>query len=431
MTPSRIISNNPAHTAKRGGQRKVLHTVDAVQHGAMEYTRPPTDLDVVRLYRLERIREQLRKHDYAGVLLFDPLNTRYATDSTNMQIWCTHYETRCVLVMTDGPVVLFDYAKHPFLAEGLPTVDEYRVMDVYYYFAAGPNARKWATKFGNQINDVVIEHGSGNKRLAVDRLSHMGVDALRSHGLELFDGQEVAEIARSIKSTEEALLMKTAINVCQLGMAAMQDALVPGITENALWSKLHETNIAMGGEWIETRLLTSGPRTNPWFQECSMRIIEEGDMVSFDSDLIGPYGYCADISRAWVCGGKPSDEQRRLYTAAFEQVNYNIDILRPGMDFQEVVEKSWAIPDEFQANRYSCLAHGVGLADEWPSIPYRSDWKEYGYPGEIRPGMILAVESYIGVQGGHEGVKLEQMVLITDSGTELLSTYPMEEDYLI
>ena len=98
----------------------------------MEYANPPTDLDAVRLYRLGRIREQLKLRDYVGVLLFDPIATRYATDCTNMQIWCTHYETRCVLVMTDGPVVLFDYAKHPFLAEGLPTIDEYRVMDACY-----------------------------------------------------------------------------------------------------------------------------------------------------------------------------------------------------------------------------------------------------------------------------------------------------------
>ncbi len=431
MTQNRVISNNPAHLTTRGGKKNNKRQKTAVQHGAMEFSQPPTDLDEVRLYRLERIREQLRKHNYVGVLLFDQLNTRYATDSTNMQIWCSHYETRCVLVMTDGPVVLFDYANHPFLIDGLPTIDEYQVMDVFYYFAAGPNVEILAKKFGEQINDVIIKHGGGNKRLAVDRLSHTGVDMLRSHGLELFDGQEVTEIARSIKSEGEIILMKAAIDVCQQGMKAMQDALKPGITENALWAKLHETNITMGGEWIETRLLASGARTNPWFQECSMRTIDDGDMVSFDTDLIGPYGYCADISRAWVCGDKPSAEQKRIYSAAYEQVNHNINILEPGMGFQEVVEKSWDIPEEFQANRYSCLAHGVGLADEWPSIPYRMDWEKYGYHGEIKPGMILAVESFIGKEAGLDGVKLEQMVLITDSGIELLSDYPLQEDYLV
>src|SRR5262245_35240405 len=201
------------------------------QHGAMQYTDPPTDLDQVRLYRLGRIRDQLKARDYVGVLLFDPIAIRYATDCTNMQLWSTHFETRCALVMTEGPVVLFDYARHPFLAEGLPTIDEYRVMDAFYYFAAGPKSSQWATRFGRQIDDCVNRHGGRNRRLAVDRLSHMGIDALRSHGLEIFDGQEVTEIARSIKSEGEVILMKAAIEVCQRGMAAMQNALRPGLTE--------------------------------------------------------------------------------------------------------------------------------------------------------------------------------------------------------
>jgi len=85
----------------------------------MEYTDPPSYLDEVRLYRLGRIREQLVRHDYAGVLVCDPINVRYATDSTNMQIWCARYETRCALIMTDGPVVLFEYADLPHLHEDL------------------------------------------------------------------------------------------------------------------------------------------------------------------------------------------------------------------------------------------------------------------------------------------------------------------------
>jgi len=401
-----------------------------VQHGAMEYTDPPTDLDAVRRYRLGRIQDQLKLHDYIGALLFDPISTRYVTDCTNMQVWCTHYETRCVLVMTDGPVVLFDYAKHPFLAEGLPTIDEYRVMDVFYYFAAGPKSRHWAGRFGKQIDEIVTRHGGSNRRLAVDRLSQLGIDALRSRGLEIFDGQEVTEIARSIKSDGEVILMKAAIEVCQQGMKAMQDALRPGITENELWSLLQQTNIARGGEWIETRLLTSGHRTNPWFHECSMRVIEAGDLVCFDTDLIGPYGYCADISRAWICGDKPTDEQKRLYAHAHAQVQHDIELLKPGMTFKEVSDASWPIPTEFNANRYGCMVHGVGLADEWPSIVYPQDWHDYGYDGLIEPNMILSVESYIGSENGKEGVKLEDMVLITEESVERLSSYPFEEQLL-
>lgn len=400
------------------------------QHGAMEYSAAPVDLDRMRRYRLGRLRAELEKRDFAGLLLFDPINTRYATDATNMQIWCAHYETRCVFVATEGPVVLFDYAKLPHLAEGLPTVDEYRVLPSFYYFAAGPRGEEKAKIFGDQIADLVRQHGGGNRRLAVDRLSHLGIDALRAQGLEVMAGGPVAEDARAIKSAEELVLMRAAIAVCEAGMDAMRAALEPGITENALWAKLHETNIRLGGEWIETRLLSSGPRTNPWFRECSMRAIETGDLVSFDTDLIGPYGYCADISRAWICGRKPDDEQRRLYAAAHAQVQHNIAMLKPGMSFREVSEAAWPIPEAFLSHRYGTLIHGVGLADEYPGIKHWPDFPSKGYDGMIAPGMTLCVESFIGVEGGREGVKLEEQVLITEDGVEMLSSYPMEEDWL-
>jgi Xaa-Pro aminopeptidase len=158
-----------------------------------------------------------------------------------------------------------------------------------------------------------------------------------------------------------------------------------------------------------------------------MRAIEAGDLVSFDTDLIGPYGYCADISRAWVCGNRPTDEQRRLYSHAYEQVQHDIDLLRPGITFKQVSDAAWPIPREFRGSRYGCMAHGVGLADEWPSIVYPEDWARYGYDGVIEPNMVLSVESYIGTASGREGVKLEDMVRITDTGVERLSRYPFEE----
>ncbi len=401
------------------------------QHGAMEFSQPPVDLDAVRLYRLERVRAELRARDIAAILLFDQVNTRYATDATNMQIWCSHYETRCVFIAAEGPVVLFDYADLPHLAEGLPTIDEYRVMPSFYYFAAAQNGEDVAREFAAQLADLMRVHGHGNRRLAVDRLSHLGIDAIRAQGLEVVEGQEVTEHARAIKNDAELTLMMKAIEVCQAGMTTMREKLEPGITENALWAKLHETNIALGGEWIETRLLSSGPRTNPWFRECSMRVIEAGDMVSFDTDLIGSYGYCSDISRSWRCGeGRPDDTQRTLYAAAHDQLQHNMALLKPGVTFREYSEKAWPIPDEYLSARYPSLIHGVGLADEYPALKHIQDFAAQGSDGMLEAGMTLCVESFIGSEGGREGVKLEEQVLITPEGSRCLSSYPLEESWL-
>ena len=204
--------------------------------------------------------------------------------------------------------------------------------------------------------------------------------------------------------------------------------LQPGVTENQLWAVLHETNIAHGGEWIECRLLASGPRTNPWFQECGNRVIEAGDLVGFDTDMVGPNGYLADISRTVLCpGGAPTANQRRLYDIAQEQVLTNIGVIRPGMSLREVGELCWPVPDEYLPNRYMMMVHGAGMVDETPVISYAVDFPEWGYDGVIEENMVLCVESYIGDRGGSEGVKLEEQVLVTASGAIPMSNSPLAD----
>ena len=133
----------------------------------------------------------------------------------------------------------------------------------------------------------------------------------------------------------------------------------------------------------------------------------------------------------FFCGpGRPSEDQRKLYRLAWDQIHANIEILKPGMRFRELAERGFQLPDSCLPNRYSALIHGVGLCDEYPFVPYREDFEAFGYDGVVEPGMVLCAESYVGEVGGEEGVKLEQQVLITESGTELLSTYPFEDELL-
>lgn len=96
--------------------------------------------------------------------------------------------------------------------------------------------------------------------------------------------------------------MRCAHAACEAGIAEMEAftrANVPSgtVSEDAIWAELHAANIRRGGEWIETRLLASGPRTNPWFQECGPRLVQNNEIVAFDTDLIGARGFCIDISR--------------------------------------------------------------------------------------------------------------------------------------
>lgn len=178
---------------------------------------PVPNLQAMRRYRLERIRAELRRRDYAGALLYDPVNIRYATDSTNMQLWVAHNPTRHCFVATDGPVVLFDYFSCEHLSDYAGTVDEVSPAVSWMYMYSGEltpaKVRRWAAG----IAELVREHGGGNRRLAVDHLDAEGVAALAELGVMVGNGEAVMENARLIKSPDELLAMRRSIVACEAG----------------------------------------------------------------------------------------------------------------------------------------------------------------------------------------------------------------------
>jgi Xaa-Pro aminopeptidase len=336
-----------------------------------------------------------------------------------------HAPGRYAFVATEGPVVLFDFSATRHLNANLETINECRSSIPWFYFLAGPRVAEKTLAWAEEVASLAAQYGGANRRLAVDRCEPWGAARLGDRGIQLFDAQELLERARVIKSAEEIACLRLSMEVCDTAIDRMRAALEPGITENQLWAVLHETNIAHDGEWIECRLLASGERTNPWFQECSNRIIQAGDIVAFDTDMVGPNGYLADISRSYVCPGRrPSPAQRTLYALAEEQVQSNMAILRPGLSFREFAERAWRVPMEFVPNRYMVMVHGVGLVDEYPSLAYAEDFADWGYDGVFEENSVVSVESYLGAVAGVEGVKLEQEVLITATGPVALSRTP-------
>jgi Xaa-Pro aminopeptidase len=386
------------------------------------------DMPRMRQHRLGRLQAELRRLDYGGAVLYDPVNIRYASGSRNMAVWTLHNAARYLFVPPQGKCVLFDFHNCEHLSDGLETIGEVRPARGWFFFSAGNRAQEKAEGWAKEMADLFRKHCGTNKRIAFDHIDPPGCRALEKLGYEIKDAQEPCELARVIKSPDEIACMLHAIAVCEVGMARMREQIEPGISEQEVWSILNDTNHRMGGEWIECRLLSSGGRTNPWFKECSEKIVRPGDLVSFDTDLIGPFGYCADLSRTFLCGpNKATDEQRRLYGLAMDQIHYNIDLVKPGLSFQEFAEKAWRIPNEFYANRYSCVAHGVGMCDEWPKVTHAPDHARSGYDGVLQPNMTICIESYMGSEGGAEGVKLEQQVLVTETGCEVMTVFPFEE----
>jgi len=382
------------------------------------------DFDKLRSYRLDRVRKELVKNNLEACILFDPVNVRYALDTVNMSVYNMHNLTRYCFIPVNGPTILYEYFNCEILSKHLNLIDEIRPAITWDYFSNGDQANLQLSKWISEVKDLSKNYFK-SKKIAIDVLNGPAVAALNKEGIEVVDAKLILEQARVIKSPDELICMKAAIEVAEKGVSKMRSDLKPGMTEDELWSILHKTNIENGGEWIECRILSSGERTNPWMQESSNKVIQQGEIVAFDTDMVGPYGYCADISRAFVVGNKFNDEQKKLYSMAMEQIDFNSRLIKDGMTFQEFTEKSWVLPEEYYPNRYSVMVHGIGLCDEWPAIRYPTDGGERG--GIFQKNMTITVESYIGKVGGKEGVKLEQQYLIGENGLELMSHHPLED----
>jgi len=406
-------------------------TVLAMQEWAAAGLTLP-DLAAMRAFRLQRLVDAVNARAYGGILMFDPLNIRYATDSTNMQLWNTHNPFRACLVCADGYMVIWDYKNGMFLSEFNPLVREQRSGADFFYFDRGDRIAPAANAFSNEVRELIREHGGGNMRLGVDKIMLHGLRGLEAQGFDVKEGEELTEKARSVKGPDELLAMRCASVACEKAIAVMEAAARAGVpnramSEDDIWAVLHAENIRRGGEWIETRLLSSGPRTNPWFKECGPRIVQPNEIVAFDTDLVGAYGICVDISRTWWIGdAKPRPDMVEAMQIGIDHIARNMDLLKPGVAIPELTANCHVLPDKYQKLKYGCMMHGVGLCDEWPLVAYPDKAVAGAFDYVLEPGMCLCVEALISPEGGDFSIKLEDQVIITETGYENLTKYPYD-----
>ena len=428
------IEFDPDRTDDVDFANRMRHPLVADGAGGMwlSDTEPPLiDTRLLRQERLERLRAWMSEAGYGGVVLFDPYNQRYATGSRNMFGYFLRNSTRYFFIPTQGPIVLFEYPQSYHVSLPLETVDEARPSKLAWSSVSGRDDET-AGPFADEIIDLLKTHGGGSMKLGLDRCGHLQALALERRGAQVKDCQGEILTVRAVKTPQEIRCLIESMSGAEAAVAAVREAIRPGVSENELFAVMYHEVIRQGGEFIETRLLSSGQRTNPWFNEASGRKVRPGELVALDTDTIGCYGYYSDFSRTFRCGpGSPTAYQRSIYSMAYEQIQHNISVIKPGVEFREIAERAWKIPERFVEQRYTSVMHGVGMHGETPFIAHAMDYQAYGRDGLVEPNMVISVESYIGEKGAGEGVKLEEEVLVTEAGVELLSHFPFEDDLLL
>jgi Xaa-Pro aminopeptidase len=260
------------------------------------------DLAAVRHYRLGRVRAEMAKRGIAALILSDPVNIRYATGTRNMQVFTARNAPSRYLLLTERRSILYEFTGCEHLADGFETVDEVRPAMTASFVAAGERIpareRAWAKEMVLTLKELV---GSGTT-VGIERMNAGTALALRDHGIRIVDAQEPVEMARAIKSNEEMKCVRASLRATENAVGELRDAISPGQTENELWAVLHRSVIAQNGDYVETRLLNSGERTNPWFQETGPKAIGENELIALDTDVVGCHGYYSDFSRTFHSG---------------------------------------------------------------------------------------------------------------------------------
>lgn len=397
---------------------KAAHERDLLGQAAVDFD-DRVDMARLKRQRLSRLQEQMAKADLGGVLLFDPLHQRYATGVRPLGVALMRMFLGYTLVPQEGTPLVAD-ADGSALQKGT----------VWDYFTCGRNVEEAARLWGERVKAEMHELGIAGERLGVDKLDFYSLASLQNQQIQIADARVPIEKARVIKTSDEVSLIRQACAIADVAICRVRDAIEPGVTENKLFSILAATNIEYGGEHMDLRLLTAGGNTNPWLvRSASDRIVRPGDLVAYDTDMAGPMGYFADISRTYLCGNRPNPEQLEAHKIAYDFIYDSLKLFQPGMSFQEIAEKCPPLPEEYKHQRYPLIAHGVGMSDEWPAIYWPDQsWSGFGNdPDVLEENMVVCLEGLASKRGARESVKLEEQILITANGPEILSKAPFDE----
>jgi Xaa-Pro dipeptidase len=389
------------------------------------------DYAELRRKRVEKARGAMAEQKLDAVLVWKDENVRYLTGLRAQLIAGKSSSLNGVLFPRDAaPILLCSggerdraLAKMPWLAEvhAIPIMEERGLVEGFV---------------GSVLKPALTRHGLLRARIGVDQPTMILVESIRRllPDVELVDGDSAMQQARLIKLPEEIAVIEES---CAIGEAVTRralDAVREGRRECEVAGDAMQTLYYLGGEMahVITPFVASGEHMSPPHRICSDKLIRNRDICFIDIGAMWN-GYFADIGRMTVVG-RPSRAQKEVYTAVFQGLEAGIAVMRPGRTNLDVSRAIVAKIAEFglQEHLFSLfIGHGIGMGANEP--PYIGETMQGASVYELKPGMVFAVEPLVwvpDVEGG-AGVRIEDMVLVTDGAARVLSRIDYEDRLLL
>lgn len=384
----------------------------------------------MRAERLRRTKEMMAKYDLGALILFAGENIRYTTGSYQGN-WKFNIYIRYCVVPREGDPVLFETVGSDMECAkiDLPWMKG-NIRPAMTWRWAEDAEEYMCKKMVTSVYDVIKESGAEKERIGIDQVDMRAMELFKAKGLNLTSAWPCMSEARAIKTIDEVESIKITTAYADAAMwRAINQWCIPGVTEAYITAKVSEYLYENGFDCVYDVICASGGNTSPYRRWHTDKVIRQGDMVIIDMAGTGPGGYFVDFVRCWKVKGKPTQLEKDLYKECYDSLYTALNEFKPGNTTADVAAKFPVYDDDkYGSVSLQQFAHSVGLSlyeGMWVSRAYSLD-----YPMPIVENMVFAVETFAGHPKLEQTARLEEDIVITKDGFELLTRCPFEEDFL-
>jgi Xaa-Pro aminopeptidase len=394
--------------------------------------RDGVDYAGMRAYRRRRIEAAMEAAGIDAIIAFEYANGRYIANLR--PLWAPNFMVRQAVVTVRGSdeVMVFVHQDDtPHRRQTMTWVPQENIRP----FPTGVVSETAPAEALRPLAEALEQLGLSNGVVGVD-IATVAVLRRLEEALpryQIVDANACLNGARLIKSPTEIELLDEASGIVDRAMEVGVAAIAPGVRECEVLAEVMHLFYTFGAEVPQCNLIVcSGPNTAPMQRFAGDRLIRRGDLVFMD---IGACfnGMFSEATRTVVCEEPDNDTQRAIYRTVYDIHMATIESLRPGAnaaDVQAAALKHYADSPFFGFMQEMIIAHGIGVGYAEP--PFIAPPGKTTPNLHIEPGLVLAIVPTVivpGVRGGG-GIRLEDVVVVTDDGPNVLTRAPYESALL-